>query len=169
MPYMVPNIFVNNASGNSVMSINTLRPRQNCCHFADNMFKYLFLDENEWISHRISLKFVPGVWINNIPALVQKMAWHRPADTPLSEPMMVSLLTHICVTRPLWVKQLKASKTPDWTVEYEIMLLGQIPFSTNSKMIMNFNPQFQNDYHSRPISHKIQYQNNIGRCRETSL
>ena len=25
-------------------------------------------------------------------------------DKPLSEPMMVSLLTHICVTRPQWVK-----------------------------------------------------------------
>ena len=32
------------------------------------------------------------------------MAWRRPGDKPLSEPMMVSLLTHICVTRPQWVK-----------------------------------------------------------------
>ena len=32
------------------------------------------------------------------------MAWSRPGDKPLSEPMMVSLLTHICVTRPQWVK-----------------------------------------------------------------
>ena len=28
------------------------------------------------------------------------MAWRRPGDKPLSEPMMVSLLKHICVTRP---------------------------------------------------------------------
>ena len=41
--------------------------------------------------------------INIIPALVQIMAWRRPGDKPLSEPMMVSLLTHICVTRPQWV------------------------------------------------------------------
>ena len=34
---------------------------------------------------------------------VQIMAWRRPSDKPLSEPMMVSLLTHICVTRPKWV------------------------------------------------------------------
>ena len=40
--------------------------------------------------------------INNIPALVQIMAWRRPGDKPLSEPMMVSLATHICVTRPQW-------------------------------------------------------------------
>ena len=32
------------------------------------------------------------------------MAWRRPGAKPLSEPMMVSLLTHICVTRPQWVK-----------------------------------------------------------------
>ena len=31
------------------------------------------------------------------------MAWRRSGDKPLSEPMTVSLLTHICVTRPQWV------------------------------------------------------------------
>ena len=30
------------------------------------------------------------------------MACHRPGDKPLSEPMMVSLPTYICVTRPQW-------------------------------------------------------------------
>ena len=30
------------------------------------------------------------------------MAWRRLGDKPLSEPMMVSLLTYICVTRPQW-------------------------------------------------------------------
>ena len=40
------------------------------------------------------------------PALVQIMAWRRPGDKPLSGPMMVSLLTHICVTRPQWVWRL---------------------------------------------------------------
>ena len=37
--------------------------------------------------------------------LVQIMAWRRPGDKPLSEPMMVSLPTHVCVTRPQWVKR----------------------------------------------------------------
>ena len=32
------------------------------------------------------------------------MAWRRPGDKPLSEPMMVNLLTHVCVTRPQCVK-----------------------------------------------------------------
>ena len=53
---------------------------------------------------KISLKFVPQGPINNIPALVQIMAWRRPGDKPLSGPMMVKLPTHICVTRPQWVK-----------------------------------------------------------------
>ena len=33
------------------------------------------------------------------------MAWHRPGDKPLSEPMMARLLTHICITLPQWVKK----------------------------------------------------------------
>ena len=41
--------------------------------------------------------------INNIPALVQIMAWRRSGDKPLSEPMMCGTPTHICVTRPQWV------------------------------------------------------------------
>ena len=72
--------------------------------FPDDIFKWIFLNENIRISLRISLKFVPRVRINNIPALVQIMAWHRPGDKPLYEPMMVSLLTHICVTRTQWLK-----------------------------------------------------------------
>ena len=43
--------------------------------------------------------------INNIPALVQIMAWCRPGDKPLSEAMMVNLPTHICVSRPQWVNR----------------------------------------------------------------
>ena len=89
----------------SLSQVNTLRPRQNGRHFADDIFKYIFLNENVWIPIRISLKFVPKGPINNIPALVQIMAWRRPGDKPLSEPVMFGLLTHICVTRPEWVNQ----------------------------------------------------------------
>ena len=87
-----------------VMSLlNTLRPRQNGRHFADYNFKRIFLNENMWIPNTFSLKFVPKGPINNIPALVQIMAYRRPGDKPLSEPVMVRLLTHICLTRPQWV------------------------------------------------------------------
>ena len=86
-----------------VTFLNTLRPRQNGRHLPDDIFKCIFVNGNIWISIKISLKIVPEVLINNIPALVQIMAWRRPGDKPLSEPMLVSLLTHICVTRPQWV------------------------------------------------------------------
>ena len=83
--------------------LNTLRPRQNRRHFADDIFKCIFLNENAWILIKISLQFVPKCWINNIPALVQIMAWRRPGDKPLFEPVLVRIPTHICVTRPQWV------------------------------------------------------------------
>ena len=83
---------------------NTLRPRWNEQHFADDIFKRIFFNENVWISIKISLKFVPKGAINKIPALFQIMAWRRPGDKPLSGTMLVSLLTHKCVTRPQWVK-----------------------------------------------------------------
>ena len=65
--------------------LNTLRPRQNGHHFPDDILK---CNENVWISHKISLNFVSKVQINNIPALIHIMAWPRPGDKPLSEPMM---------------------------------------------------------------------------------
>ena len=46
------------------------------------------------------MKFVPNSPINNIPALVQLMAWRRPGDNPFSKAMMVRLPTHIWVTLP---------------------------------------------------------------------
>ena len=69
--------------------VNTLRPGQDGRHFADDIFKYIFLNENIWIVINISLKFVSKGQSNNIP---------------LSEVMVVSLLTHICVARPPRVK-----------------------------------------------------------------
>ena len=86
------------------MALNTLRPRQNGRHFADDIFKCIFWNENVWIPIKNSLKFVPKSPINNISAQIQIMAWRRTGDKPWSEPMMVSLLTHICVTRLQWVK-----------------------------------------------------------------
>ena len=75
-------------------------------HFPEDIFRCIFLKENEWISIKISLKLVPKGSINNIPSLVQIMAWRWPGNKPLSEPMMVSLLMHICVTWPQWLTRL---------------------------------------------------------------
>ena len=82
--------------------IYTLRPRQYGRHFPDDIFQCVFFNENIKISITISLKFVLKCSIIYHPALI--MAWCRPGDNPLSEPMKVSLLTHICVTRSQWVQ-----------------------------------------------------------------
>ena len=74
-------------------NVSTLRPKQKCHHFADDICRCNFLKKNVWIYLNISLKFVHKVRINNIPGLVQVMAWHRPGLKPLTEPMKVELLT----------------------------------------------------------------------------
>ena len=71
---------------------------------SNDIFNCSFLYENARICIKISLKFVPNGPINNILALVQIMAGRRPGDKSLSESIMVTLPTHICVTRPQWVK-----------------------------------------------------------------
>ena len=71
----------------------------------DIILLWIFFNENVWISIKISLKFVPRGLINNIPTLVEIMAWRRPGDKPFSKSMTFSLLTHICVTRPQWAKE----------------------------------------------------------------
>ena len=73
-------------------SFKTLRPRQSGRHFPDDIFKCIFFNENGRIFIEISLKFVPKVPINNIPALGQIMAWRRPGNKPLSEPLSCIIL-----------------------------------------------------------------------------
>ena len=92
--------------------LKTLRPRQNGRHFTDDTLKLIFLNENVKNSTNISLKFVPKGPINNIPALVEIMACRRSGDKPLCAPMAVSLLMHICVTRPQWVNSLTLPQLP---------------------------------------------------------
>ena len=71
-----------------IICLNTLSPKQNCCHFANDIFRCIFLNEHLHVLFRISLKFVHNGPIDNKPALVQMMAWHRTGDKPLSETMM---------------------------------------------------------------------------------
>ena len=88
------------------LTLNTLRLRPDGHHFADDIFTCIFFNENCCIFIKFSLKYVHKGPIDNNRALVQIMAWRRSGDKPLSEPMMISLPTHICVTRPQWVKPL---------------------------------------------------------------
>ena len=47
------------------MEINSFTQGQNGCHFADNIFKCIFLNEDARIFIQISLKFVPKGAIDN--------------------------------------------------------------------------------------------------------
>ena len=55
---------------------------------ADDIFKCIFLNENDRILIQISLKFVPRSSMDDKLALVQVMAWRRIGDNPSSEPMV---------------------------------------------------------------------------------
>ena len=130
--------------------INTLRPRQNGRHFPDDILKCIFLNENVWIWIEISLNFVPKDPINNIPALVQIMAWRRQGNKPLSEPMMVRLLTHICVTRPQWVNAGNGSSS----VQHQAIT------STNADIILirALGTIFRESFITKPnFSHKMMH------------
>ena len=62
---------------------NTLRPRQNGCHFADDIFKIIFFNEN-------CCTLISWILVSNGP--VNKK--------PLSEQWWQCLLMNTCVTRP---------------------------------------------------------------------
>ena len=55
---------------------------------ADDIFKCIFMNENDGIPFQISMKFVPRNPIDNKPASIQEIAWRRIGNKPLPEPMM---------------------------------------------------------------------------------
>ena len=83
--YLIITSFCIHCSAYVVCYIKTLRPRQNGRHFADDIFKCITLNENVRISTKVWLTFVSKDPINNIPALVQIIAWRRPGDKPSSK------------------------------------------------------------------------------------
>ena len=64
-----------------------ISPEQNGPHFADDIFKCNFWNDNLQILIKLSLKFVSKGPICNHPALVWMVAWRRIGDKLLSEPM----------------------------------------------------------------------------------
>ena len=74
---------------------NTLRPKKNGRHFANHIFKFIFMKVNVWNSINISLKLVPMGPIIDIPALVQIMVLRFPTHTYLTQPQWVNHSQHI--------------------------------------------------------------------------
>ena len=64
-------------------------------HFSDDMFKYVFLNENYCILNQILLKFVLYDPIDSLSALIQIMAQHQWGDKPLPEAFMAVVWCHI--------------------------------------------------------------------------
>ena len=80
-----------------------------CSYFNEAILisKHLSRDRKAVISHltvsdsfscQILMKFVPKGPIDNKSAFFRIMAYHRIGDKPISEPKIVSLLTHTCLT-----------------------------------------------------------------------
>ena len=61
---------VEKMQSHSSSTINLSAPGQNGCHFADNIFNYISMNEKFCISIHVSLKFVPKSQIDNKLALV---------------------------------------------------------------------------------------------------
>ena len=83
--------------------INKLGPKQNDRHCADDTFKRIFFNKNVRVLIEISLNFVPTGPFNDIPPLVQIMAWRRPGDNPLPEPMMVQFTDAYSRHSAFWI------------------------------------------------------------------
>ena len=64
-------------------------PGQNGRHSADNIFKWIFVNEKFCISIHILLKFVPLGSIDYKSSLFQVLAWPWTGDKSLPEPMLI--------------------------------------------------------------------------------
>ena len=73
----------------------------------DNIFTCVFLNENAWISIKISLKFVPKDPMNNIPALViDGLVQERHNSSASAMELRLSCINpSICTTRFHWVNR----------------------------------------------------------------
>ena len=74
--------------------VTTFRPSQDVSNVISWTRMYRFLLRFHW-------SLLPMGSVKYVSALVQIMTWHRPCNRPLTEPMMVIFLTHMCITWPL--------------------------------------------------------------------
>ena len=65
-----------------VLRVKTLRQRQDGQPLTDDIFKYIILNENIWISIKISLKHAPQGPSDKKSVLIQVMAWRGTDNTP---------------------------------------------------------------------------------------
>ena len=70
------------------------------------VFQTTFSEAFSWMkicNFRLRFHLFPMVQLTTFQHWI-RMTWCLSGDKPFSEPMMIILLTHICVARPQWVK-----------------------------------------------------------------
>ena len=83
-------------SRSSEIRFNTIRPRQKGRHFPNDIFKFIYFNQNRCISIKTSLnslKIIGMCLIDNKAGLFQVMAWRPTGDKPLTETMMANVTT----------------------------------------------------------------------------
>ena len=99
---------------------NSSPPGQNGRHFPGDILSCIFINEKFCILIKISLKFVPKAPIDNIPALIQIMAWCRSGDKPLSESMLTQFTICPALVGPwLEAKRLRNPLSSRLNVRYQ--------------------------------------------------
>ena len=98
---------------------------QNGRHFADDIFKRIFVNEEWCILIKISLKFVSKGLIRNTTALIYITAWHRIADKPLSESILTQFTDTYMRHYGRWIQAtidfgLKAKRQVDVSAAYHV-------------------------------------------------
>ena len=71
------------------LAFNSSPPGHKGRHFADEIFKSIFMNERFCISIQMSLNFVPKGQIDNKSALAQVMAWYLKGNKPLAKLMPI--------------------------------------------------------------------------------
>ena len=90
----------------SQKSVNTLRPSQNGHHFANNIFKCISLNKNFWILNEIHSNMFLGVYLTIwLPQFRRWLVAVQATRLYLNQ-WWRRLPTHLCVTRPQWVKDI---------------------------------------------------------------
>ena len=98
--------------------INSSPPGQMAVILADDIFKWIFLNEYGRIPIQISLKFVPGSPVDKKPALVQVMAWRRTGDKPLPQLMLTQFIdAYMRHRRMMSFKHLRLCTWPKWNAD----------------------------------------------------
>ena len=125
--------YKDNVSWNTIVllftsSIITLRPRQNGHHFTDGILKWISFNENVRILIEILLKLEHMGRINNIPALIQIMAWCCPGNYPTLR-CDIQGFRAMGLSVQYWPRWFQNFRRSDWLYHSEQMgpIWGSVP------------------------------------------